>query len=869
MKFKCIAVTGDIAIDNLTYKMKAKEICLNHWGENGDTKENWRLYDGDRTVSHGGGALLLAALIQSATKIWCDPVPDVRSPSWDYSNDDIIHSNCQLQYFTNPAQIDPAKSSALRIKQFCGFTGPNSGEPHLEHIADDPMEPDLIVLDDAGNSFRNRKDFWPKGLRFHDKGFRPLIILKMSRPLGQGNLFTECRKNAPESTVLIVSVQDLRDSGVKISRRLSWEQTIHNLVWHFANNDILAPLRSFSHVIIRFGLDGAVHFFRQTNQNEAIAYYFNKGLEDDYENLMPGQMQGFSNAFSAGLVGNLASTDDVISNLVPKSGSDPIGAGIKAGLLACRNLLRTGFVMSEGIPDYPYIGIFSSHPNETEISSFPIPDWMRKDTDKNRYWTILEESTRGRLESTAFNLVENGSDPLLSQVPIQSYGPLKVIDRGEIESYQNIKNLINEYLGRPALFTPLCIAAFGPPGSGKSFGIVKLAESVAGDQIKKIEFNMTQLRGEEDLARAFHQIRDISLSGKIPLVFFDEFDADYHGHLGWLKHFLAPMQDGIFSEGGFTHPIGRSILVFAGGTSDTFNDFKCREKSEGEISCVTEFKDVKGPDFLSRLKGYIDIKGLNPNPPQEDPLAIVRRALILRVLLEEHAPQLKKDKNRLCVDHGILNAFLNVPKYYHGVRSMLAIISMSALTKRKKFDQSALPSYNQLTLHVDANSFLELVESDVLSSVLFGRALEDIAMASHKQYVLTQKTRKDKTDPAMQPWDSLMTDLQESNRQQAANIPEKLRVISCKLARKRYGLAAFSFSDEEIEILAQMEHDRWMNERIRSGWIYGQERYPEKKISPYLVSWDVLSNDIKEFDREAIRVMPTILSNAGFGITRR
>jgi hypothetical protein len=65
-------------------------------------------------------------------------------------------------------------------------------------------------------------------------------------------------------------------------------------------------------------------------------------------------------------------------------------------------------------------------------------------------------------------------------------------------------------------------------------------------------------------------VRDVGLSGALPLVFWDEFDTALEGKkLGWLRYFLAPMQDGRFQDGQLVHPIGRSIFVFAGGTSTT------------------------------------------------------------------------------------------------------------------------------------------------------------------------------------------------------------------------------------------------------------------------------------------------------------
>jgi len=46
---------------------------------------------------------------------------------------------------------------------------------------------------------------------------------------------------------------------------------------------------------------------------------------------------------------------------------------------------------------------------------------------------------------------------------------------------------------------PLSVAVFGPPGSGKSFGITEIANSLLPDQIELREFNLSQFDSEGDL----------------------------------------------------------------------------------------------------------------------------------------------------------------------------------------------------------------------------------------------------------------------------------------------------------------------------------------------------------------------------------
>ncbi len=103
--------------------------------------------------------------------------------------------------------------------------------------------------------------------------------------------------------------------------------------------------------------------------------------------------------------------------------------------------------------------------------------------------------------------------------------------------------------------------------------MTQLAMGIDPERVVKMEFNVAQFTSVDDLTDAFHKLRDLVLEGKVPLVFFDEFDASFNGELGWLKYFLAPMQDGLFKDGETMHPVGKSIFVFAGGTSNTFQQF--------------------------------------------------------------------------------------------------------------------------------------------------------------------------------------------------------------------------------------------------------------------------------------------------------
>jgi hypothetical protein len=465
--------------------------------------------------------------------------------------------------------------------------------------------------------------------------------------------------------------------------------------------------------------------------------------------------------------------------------------------------------------------------------------------------------------------VRRGVAEALRTAPMGQFGALRTADRAEIEGLRSIRNLMDEYLnGAP--IRPLSIAVFGAPGSGKSFAVTQVAESIAGRRkVERMEFNLSQFRSPEELARAFHRVRDAALSGAAPLVFFDEFDSPFEGELGWLKYFLAPMQDGVFRDGEAVHPIGKPILVFAGGAYSRFRDFaRVSVECDPELTpaereaALRRFKDLKGPDFVSRLRGFVDILG--PNPVSgSDRTCVVRRAMLLRSLVERKAKWLLDGGGHARIDEGVLRALLHAPAYRHGARSMEAILDMSALAGRSCWEQAALPTADQLALHVDAESFLRLMLRDVLLTA----SRDLLGQAVHEHYRRNQQGLKAPDDLSMQPWERLREDLRESNRQQADHIAAKLRRIGCGL-RPISGCepAPVIFTPEQVEIMAEMEHERWNTERRLAGWVYGEVRDVAHNVSPYLAPYADLTDDVKEWDRQAVRAIPEILALAKFEV---
>jgi hypothetical protein len=831
-----IVVAGDLSVDWFETETPPRGLAK---GEPVNPR-NWKTYPAVSREAKPGGAWLVADFVRATTaaEVLAPPSRDLRA----VAADELVHSYVELGRFPAVGGKKDDKTSVFRVKSYKGFTGPTGDRPSAYAFKDQGAEPRLVVLDDAGNGFRDHEDLWPAALSTEAK---PLVVVKMSRPLSAGLLFEHLRKRHAARLVLVLSADDLRREGVKISRRLSWERTATDFVWQMASNPALLPLNACGAIVVRFGVDGAIVYSSSKGAVEAWLYYDPATGEDAAGEVWPGDMIGTGSAFTAGL-----------ASVVAEQGLAGVRAGVVKGMAAARRLWQGGFGGDIERLAYPGQEIFRPlEPQDGTIAEVPVPPPTAAEPADPGFWCILDTLSRSDLETIAANLVVKGKDPMLDKVPSGRFRNLRTFDRSEIESFRGIKNLIGEYLASPAVGRPLSIAVFGAPGSGKSFGVNEVAESVAPGRLQKIEFNLSQFSAIDELVAAFHRVRDIALGGKMPVVFFDEFDAAFNGRLGWLKYFLAPMQDGAFSDGHDVHPIGRAILVFAGGTSSSYEGFCCAEDPAA-------FKAVKGPDFVSRLRGYVNIKGPNPVDDKER-LFLVRRAQILRFQLEKSAPQIFDGAKTCRIDPGVLRAMIKVPAYRHGIRSILAVIEMSQLAGRQSFEQAALPSPEQLDLHVDADAFSRLVVRDVL----LGSAREILAKAIHERYRKDNAGKRAAKDPAMAGWAALDEGLKESNRRQADHIPAKLKAVGCDFAPASGQASPAKFAAAEVETMARLEHERWVAEKHLAGFTAGA-RDNAAKTSPYLVPWDELDEKIRDIDRQAVREIPELLASAGFEIYR-
>jgi hypothetical protein len=920
MKKKIFLLSDQVIHWNIVPVADRKNVFLEPWGNNSTDKLLYAM----QSFFVNAGTPVDWSLINS------DPIVE-KIENINPTNNTINH------VFATWKPYNEGKSKAWRIQEIV-HVGQSLETKFNEASYEAIREADLIIVQDWGMTIRHF-DAPGLGELLRDKW----VIFRGYPPIFEGNLWREMQKGMDSKSVFMIRANDLRNLNTSISRGLSWEKTIQDIVneIYFKRNICLHPLRTMEYVIISFGCSGSLlihNHLDDESKNPDLQFYFDPmGVEGYWEKAHPGYLPGDLELLAVLLAKEI---------LYPGIASEmQIGQAIRGHLFAKRALIQAGAKVAEGsLP----LDILPSELNKV-YGTTTNQDFTPVDLDYSyfqslfeieqtdvltrvRDWTLLG-MTKWDLYSLARQISIYGPMKALQgwNIPIAKFNFLLTVDRKEIEFLHHLKSLISEYL-QNKISQPLSIAVFGSPGSGKSFSIKQLAKTLdlQDIEIKDITFNLSQFNEDNptDLYQALHTVRDISLSGKIPLVFWDEFDSK---NLTWLRYFLAPMQDGEFQEGQLIHNIGKSIFVFAGGTCSCMEEFE----EKAQIA-----KSEKGPDFLSRIKGFINVMGPNPtlryedqkhsefNPNDEtsiinlaknaDPEYIIRRAILINSLLQIGYKHLLKD-GMLQIDDGVLNALLLVPKFKHGTRSMETIFKTSQLHGKEKYHRSDLPPESQMNLHVDGQQFFELLTQELkyfdggeafyylVNEISFDeKVIEKMAVGVHNIYSLVFTSGKENEPLSITKEEFLslnekMKNLPEEmphdevsqNYHNARKIPEKLSAVGFAIIPIDAKLPSDSLTEAEFEKVSRLEHVRWVRHHIDSGWSYAPIKNKPKKLHDALVAWDenerenaelvygksytqkmgvaageILSENYRNLDRVITLAIPWILENAGYKMVR-
>lgn len=758
-------------------------------------------------TTQNGGIVFLQRLIYSFLELEFEEPPL------------ITHSGITTEYHQWKISSKESKPEIQTYSRFLGYCHPESGagvsawypERYPGKIfsipQDDPANiphKSVLVLDDCNIQFRECEQKWPAQLK-HLSSDAEMVLLKTTYPFddSRNQLFSHCVQYCAEKLIVVFSAEDLRKMDIQLTKNLSWEEALDDLIFALRSDFKLAHLRRCRWLVISFGVSGTVLVQNPSahpGQSRVFRIidprYMSPGTRNSIESARLAELHcSWITAAIASYFARCENLSDFLNGaIIPnagKKGSSPqafdsclkramdhirrwsdnftkssSSSGLRKLLLLDKDLSRDD---SSGNLGDKNVGTDEGKKTSTSFNIFKIEDpFTNVDSDegpisvsslntrqytfelecegKLKDWTFLPKD-EDAVKRLARLIATEGPEKALVRYPYEKFSKkLLTADRVEIDRFRVIRRLFQEYQQVLSPPRPLCIVVFGKPGTGKSFVVKEIAGTVLRESVEFLTFNLSQLSKPEDLIGAFHQVRDSVLRGKTPVVFWDEFDCSLNGvELGWLRYFLAPMQDGEFQEDQITHSIGKAIFVFAGGTNESWMDFVCKDpakwnfeetpaksmlsyasngdegsqapsKIPAKEKDLAEWKSSKAPDFMSRLQGHLDI--LNPNGAAsqmgQDYVPIkaktesfthyIRRAFLLRHMLHQRERKLFNG-NRLQIEYEVLDELLFRKEYEHGARSIEAILMMSQLIGNTTFTRSDLPSREQMEMHVaDSNT---------------------------------------------------------------------------------------------------------------------------------------------------------------------
>ncbi|MBC9882938.1 ATP-binding protein [Bradyrhizobium sp. INPA01-394B] len=204
-------------------------------------------------------------------------------------------------------------------------------------------------------------------------------------------------------------------------------------------------------------------------------------------------------------------------------------------------------------------------------------------------------------------------------------------NHGFLAHVRDVRDQIETYINKRTARRPLNVLLAAPPGSGKSFLIKQIINSITDKntavQVSFEETYIASLESADELFKIFQRVQSLNLEGKIPVVFFDEIDARIADVANVYSKFLAPMWDGTFYVGKEKFFLGKCIFFFAGSGLSLEAESKeavtrlakkskpvqydlyfqlWKEKFDDRHSGA-EFAKQKLPDFLDRIDSVLRI----------------------------------------------------------------------------------------------------------------------------------------------------------------------------------------------------------------------------------------------------------------------
>jgi len=693
-----VLVVGDIILDRFLISGHGYDSYQNHVAQKASESQI-------RSVCRGGGALLtLDWLRKLNADVAKNNALQIRPEWWgeqNYNNAEGHHRIARQIFDLMPAPVLPgARDKTYRIRRVLSFdylNAPDNLNFDVQLKSQDQKQ--VVVVEDFDLGGWTER---ATTARLARQKANKHVLIKTSRPRGW---IEDIAKQQVDSIVVISNINNFfLTSGYA---RGSWDAVLRDLIKDL-NAIKMGPgctlilLCENEGVVMASAVQGHIQLSVAWDRKAPLG-----GLAAQDSSWTP----GCQNVLTAHLANTLGREKETLSwewtlNAwerarragfmgVVLEGSEALGASAHE---ACR-------LINDRVKDYKSLD-YKKLPTSTDL-----PNWSMLNQQVKANWPVSQGTDRVPLclRYLAYALIERGPDVLTSEwpedlslmddkgnghartlaesIPVYVVGQLVSVDEAETSELTRLTELIRDYARRERPSRPLSIAIFGRPGSGKSFAVRQILGHL-GIVSETLTFNLSQLRTSDDLGPAMQSVQTAGLQNKLPVIFWDEFDAELGVKNGWLRYFLSPMQDGEFLSNGKMHVLGRAIFVFAGGVCHTSQEFYDPDSDRSNAQKMA----AKVPDFASRVKAIYNVPGIELSNVNDANLfsreqtwaTVLRRALIIRRSILEHAPRVQK------VSIQVLSRLLFGPEY-QTARELENTIEAAPLAFVDTFGEALLP----------------------------------------------------------------------------------------------------------------------------------------------------------------------------------
>ncbi len=155
-----------------------------------------------------------------------------------------------------------------------------------------------------------------------------------------------------------------------------------------------------------------------------------------------------------------------------------------------------------------------------------------------------------------------------------------------------------------------------------------------------------------------------------------------------------------------------------------------------------------------------------------------------------------------------------------------------------------------------------------------GKTFQELTITEQSQLLRLNASTLEAAYPMLYPdgkrknkflllWKELDEVMKDANRWSADHLSVKLRAIGCD-GVDMSPLDQAVNNPAIFENLSEMEHRRWMAERLMDGWRYGPKRDNARKIHHLLVPYDQLSESEKNKDKDMIQNIRNLVAGPGW-----